>query len=678
MKKTFIFSVFALATLSAFVACNKEVDLVDDTVHKSETIENNKKSDTIVLTVNAVSPETKTVFGDNNGSGYPITWAASDEAIELVELLTPTIGDASYKGYASTAYTLSNENATAIFSAEVDALTTEGTYDYHALYPQSAYKSANASYKDLYAIIPEVQTPPSDASPAAAATLLYAGSTGHSAQPTSSLAMSFSHITAYGKMTIKNASDAFADPSEEIASVTISVPAGGIYYYWESGNIAAVAATAKDAVTIKTDNLSTSGDFVAWFACAPYSLDVGDKLTVSVTTSANTYTRVITMTKTMSFESGKVSKFSVDMSSATAANDLTGNYLIVSTDGTNPWYAMTYQVSSNVYLGANTGVPTSTSIDVTDASTNFSSFCSSPYVWTLAKVSGGYTLKNAYTNKYATVNSDSNYGQASDSPVTLTVADAGSGVFTVTSQNYSSRSLQFNYNSGNTRFAFYSSVQKSIYFIPVSSYTYALATPTITAAASGTTITVSWDAVANASGYTVTCTGQTTQNLGSGVTSTTFEGLSNDTYTVTVTAVGSGSYSDSFAASSVVVVSNVSGTDVEFVVGTDFSTLAAINAGVTKDDITLTCNTTAYYSPLRIYSENTVKFSAASSKKIVKVVITGSSDSYIKTWTASDSGTCTISGSTMTWMSSGLSEITFTMTATAQARVTKFTVTYTD
>jgi len=340
---------------------------------------------------------------------------------------------------------------------------------------------------------------------------------------------------------------------------------------------------------------------------------------------------------------------------------------------------MPYQVSSNVYPGTITDVAASTSIDVTDASTNFGGFCSSPYVWTLAKVSGGYTLKNAYTNKYATVNSDNNRGEASDSPVTLTVADAGSGVFTVTSQAYTSRSLQFNYNSGNTRFAFYASAQKSLYFIPVSSFTYALATPTITASSSGSTITVSWDAVDNASGYTVTCTGETDQSLGSSATSTTFEGLSDDTYTVTVTAVGSGSYSNSIPASSTVVVSSVAGTDVEFVVGTDFTTQAAINAGVTKDNITLTCNTTAYYSPLRIYSNNTVKFTALNSKKIIKVVITGSSDSYIKTWSASDSGTCTISGSTMTWTNnSGLSEITFTMTASAQARVTKFTATYID
>ena len=546
MKKIYFISAIALAALSALVSCNK--DVVETNVDEPQN--------TVTLTVNAVSPDTKTVFGEKTASGYPITWAAEDEAIELVELLTPTEGSASYKGYPSTGYTLSDANAKAVFSASVEALSTEGTYDYHALYPQSAYKSANTQYKDLYAIIPDVQTPPSDASPEADATLLYAGSTGHSTQPTSSLDMSFSHITAYGKMTIKDASDAFDDSSETISSVTISVPAGGIYYYWETGNISAVSSTKKDAVTIKTDNLDTSGDFVAWFACAPYSLAIGDELTVSVTTDANTYTREITMTKAMSFESGKVSKFTVDMSSASAAGDLSGDYLIVSTDATNPWHVMSYDSSIGSYLGVSSGVAAATSIDTDDASTDFSAYCVDSYVWKLAKVSGGYSLQNANTGKYVSWSSG-NSATAVDVAATLVVTDTGSdGVYTVKHSSDESRILQYNYNSGtNPRFAFYTSSQKTLTFIPVTSYKYKLATPTISSASSsGSTITVTWAGVEHASSYTVTCTGQTDQTIPYGTNTTTFTGLSDGTYTVTVTAVGSGDYVTSEADSEEVSV----------------------------------------------------------------------------------------------------------------------------
>lgn len=123
---------------------------------------------------------------------------------------------------------------------------------------------------------------------------------------------------------------------------------------------------------------------------------------------------------------------------------------------------------------------------------------------------------------------------------------------------------------------------------------------------------------------------------------------------------------------------SVVGTDVDFVVGTDFNTQAAINDGVTKSNIKLTCNTTAYYNPLRIYSGNTVIVDALNSKKIVKVVFKGADSTYIRAWSASDLGACTISGDTMTWTNAGASTITFTLTTSQQARITKFTVTYTD
>lgn len=661
MKKLILFSAITLASISTIFSCTKEF------------AENNvtNLSDTVLLSISAVSPETRTVFGDKSDGGYPITWAESGEAIEMVEVLTPSEGDVNANNYKSTSYSLSEGNSKAIFSVEIPALTTKGTYDYHALYPQSAFKSANTQYNDLYAIIPDTQTPPSSSSPDASATILYASSTGHTAQPTESLNMTFKHVTAYGRMTITGAADAFASEKEKITSVSISVPAGGIYYYWSDGHITSVSATAKDAVTVKTDNLDTSGDFVAWFACAPYTLAIGEELSVAITTDANTYTRVIKMTKAMNFESGKVSKFTVDMSDAGAAEDLSGDYLIASTDGTNPWYLMTYEVSSNVFLGASTSVSASTTLN---AST-LSDFCSSPYVWTLAKVSGGYTLKNAYSGEYATVKTDNNYGQSSSTPVTLTVANDGDGVFSVAAQNFPSRNLQFNYNSGNTRFAFYGSSQKPLHFIKISSYKVVLDRPTISASASGSTVTVSWGAVDNASSYSISC-GELTKTISDGSLSTDFTDLDDGTYPVTVIANGTGNYSSSLPASATVVVSSVAGTEVSFVVGTDFSSLKDINDGVTKEGIKLTCNTTAYYSPLRIYTGNTVKFEADSGKKIAKVVLTASTNDYIRTWTASDNGNCIISGSTMTWTNSGASSVTFTQTHSSQARIKSFTVTY--
>jgi hypothetical protein len=553
MKKYFILSTFAWAALIAFIACNKE----------KTPVSLDENVGTIELIINAGSPETKTVFGENTGSGYPLTWAETGEAIKLVEILTPDDEEtaASSKAYTSSGYTLSDGNTKASFSTSIDELTTEGTYDYRAIYPASVFQSASLQYNDLYVKIPDSQTPAAN-SPDASATVLYAEALGYTTQPTSSMDLAFKHVTAYGKMTIKNASDAFGDASEDISSVSISVPAGGIYYYWNTGDIASVSATKKDAVIIKTDNLDTSDDFVAWFTCAPYSLAIGDVLTVSVTTTANTYTRDITMSKAMTFESGKVSKFSVDMSSASAAGDISGNYLIVSTDGTNPWHVMTYDVSNNFYLGESTGVTASTKLDINDASTNFGNYCVSSNVWVLAKVSGGYSLKNVFSDKYVTLNNDSNNAHATTSPVALTVTDTGEGVYTIKENKYS-RNLQFNYNNGNNpRFAFYSSSQKALTFIPVSSYKLQLATPSISnATASGSTINISWGASPNASSYKVTCTGQTDKSIPYGTNSASFTGLADGAYTVTVTAIGDGTtYANSAPASATVTVAGSSST----------------------------------------------------------------------------------------------------------------------
>ena len=311
MKKYLKFFAFIIASLAIASSCNKEID-----VEVTPSIEEPVAGVVLkTITVNATSPETKTVFGTNDGTGYPITWNSTDEVIKLVEVYTPTAGDPVISPYSSTGYTLSNENANAQFSADVTEKTGEGTYDYRVVYPASAFTELSVgTYNDVSVVIPATQTPTAT-SPDPSATLLYAESTGLSAQPSSVLDLSFGHITAYGKMTIKNAGSAIGG-GEIIESVSISVPAGGVYYYWSTGETNSVTATKTSEILVKTDNLTTTGDFDVWFACKPCSFAIGDVLTVKIKTDADTYTRSISMPKALNFVSGQVSKFNVNMSSA--------------------------------------------------------------------------------------------------------------------------------------------------------------------------------------------------------------------------------------------------------------------------------------------------------------------------------------------------------------------------
>ena len=327
MKKINVFSAILLASLMAIVSCNKEIDV------ENEVVDNSSK-DVITLTVNAGTPETKAVFQDKDGDSYPVKWSATGEAIRLAEVYTPGEGDPVVAAFPSTSYELTNSNATAKFSVSLTEKTAVGTYDYRVISPSTAYTGVYPSYSDVGIVIPGTQTPTAT-SPDPAAIVLYAGVTGLTAQPTTTLDLGFTHISAYGKMTIKNAGDAIGG-GETIQSVSISVPAGGVNYYWSNGNTTSNNSTKTSEVIINTTNLDTSGDFTAWFACKPNSLAIGDILTVKVTTDVNTYVRNIILSKALSFTSGQVSKFSVDMASATPSIYSTEfNYAAVGTNYAN-------------------------------------------------------------------------------------------------------------------------------------------------------------------------------------------------------------------------------------------------------------------------------------------------------------------------------------------------------
>ena len=155
MKKYLKFFAFIIASLAIASSCNKEID-----VEVTPSIEEPVAGVVLkTITVNATSPETKTVFGTNDGTGYPITWNSTDEVIKLVEVYTPTAGDPVISPYSSTGYTLSNENANAQFSADVTEKTGEGTYDYRVVYPASAFTELSVgTYNDVSVVIPATQT----------------------------------------------------------------------------------------------------------------------------------------------------------------------------------------------------------------------------------------------------------------------------------------------------------------------------------------------------------------------------------------------------------------------------------------------------------------------------------------------------------------------------------------
>ena len=156
----------------------------------------------------------------------------------------------------------------------------------------------------------------------------------------------FSHLTAYGRIALKNLE--LGDATVSKVDLVFSTPVVGEWYWGEDGTLTANGDS--HTITLDTD---ASGDL--WFACAPVDVS-GQTLKLVVFTDQGNLTREITFPEGRKFNSGKVARFSVDMAGieiqggdtfflVTDASELQvgDEVLVVSKDGT---YALGAQQSS--------------------------------------------------------------------------------------------------------------------------------------------------------------------------------------------------------------------------------------------------------------------------------------------------------------------------------------------
>lgn len=114
--------------------------------------------------------------------------------------------------------------------------------------------------------------------------------------------LAFSHVTAYGNLSIVLPEEAGAVSN---ISLTGSKNIAGRFYYDFNGALSENSASS--TISLLTNKVSD-----VFFACAPADLS-GGKLDITVTTENGTYEKSIDLTgKTLKFESGKISKFTVN------------------------------------------------------------------------------------------------------------------------------------------------------------------------------------------------------------------------------------------------------------------------------------------------------------------------------------------------------------------------------
>ena len=336
MKKIFQIAVTALMALAALSGCRD----AEQEVPEASSVK--------TVRFHAGAAPTRTAFAEAVDGVYQTLWTENDSDI----LLSLNYGKAE-----ASAVTPSADGTTASFEASFDASATSAPYTFYAVSPASAARAISPSRSAWSVYIAAFQHP-SALSVDEDAQLLVAKSAASATLP-GEVDLHFSHLTAYGRIALKNLE--LGDATVSKVDLVFSTPVVGEWYWGEDGTLTANGDS--HTITLDTD---ASGDL--WFACAPVDVS-GQTLKLVVFTDQGNLTREITFPEGRKFNSGKVARFSVDMAGieiqggdtfvlVTDASELQvgDEVLVVSKDGTYALGAQQSNYRKEVSVNATGGV----------------------------------------------------------------------------------------------------------------------------------------------------------------------------------------------------------------------------------------------------------------------------------------------------------------------------------
>ena len=428
---------------------------------------------------NARHPETKTIFGEaeTNELGqtiYPTLWSGNDSRV-MVSL--------NYEsGVVAGVNREDDEGHWASFDASFSEIATTTPYVFYVVSPSTAFLWPSNSRDAVSVTVPGSQTPTA-ASPDELAQIIVAHSESYSELP-SDVDVTFEHITAYGRLTLKNISPAEGVTVQAVNILSEDQPLAGDWYYsFSDGSISPKEASS--SLIINTRNIDVAGQDPIWFACAPAGLGGKPLKITAILSNGRALVRTISLKNTVNFSSGSIYQFSVDMSSAeevdnvvviekseevyrlvTSTGDLAVNDEVIFVNSTNPTYAMTGTGSTNGLQSV-----------AKDATSGFT-FGEDGYVrlqensvvtpLTVSAKSGSTVSFRSGTNYlYMGSNNSSRYLQLYRNAISWTISITTVGVATLSyrsgNRTYYVRygSNYFNVNSSNSTFAIYKKVTVS-------------------------------------------------------------------------------------------------------------------------------------------------------------------------------------------------------------------------
>lgn len=276
---------FTMKKLTYLIAIATSV-LAMASCQKEQSVTNS--DDLTVVSFSTSEIQTKTAFGDKTADGkYPTLWTGDEK-----------VGVAYNGGSVNKEnITSSTDGKSASFEIAFVQDANATNHNFYVISPADAFLGMKDGAKGNIQI--NASQNPGEGTCDPAAQVIAAS---HKSETfDTQINLVFSHVTAYGNLSIVLPEEA---GTVSRISLTGSQNIAGRFYFDFNGSLSENSASS-------TISLLTSKVTNIFFACAPADLSDG-KLDITVTTANGTYEKSIDLTgKTLKFESGKISKFTV-------------------------------------------------------------------------------------------------------------------------------------------------------------------------------------------------------------------------------------------------------------------------------------------------------------------------------------------------------------------------------
>lgn len=294
-------ALFGAAVLTA-LACSREAELEPDlSLRKAPAT-------TRTVHFHATEVETKAQFGNPGQNGRPTLWTENGPGVKI---------SLNYASAVEASVIPADGGVNASFSADITYPEDPEAkpFTFYSISPASAAQALSPSREAWKVSIPCVQNPTATSVDERA--IIIAAKSESYNTAVNDVALTFSHLTAYGRMTITGLPSGSTVSAVELTTTT---PIVGDWYWNTDGSLYSEPSDFDAYSSTLTINTSSASDI--WFACAPVSVD-NEKLIVTVTTNQGTYYKEVFFPGGASFEAGKAAVFTVDMTGATKAGGFT-------------------------------------------------------------------------------------------------------------------------------------------------------------------------------------------------------------------------------------------------------------------------------------------------------------------------------------------------------------------